>query len=218
MQVIAKYMNTTLWNEALDLIKLTVSKSSSLAVFTADKNRKQPNPKFFLGNTTDSSLKATNLSAAQQIPTQSFFSKKELPGRTLEFDFDFSLFVPKVEKSPVQVASPPQAAASTKSSKTQPPTLQQMPQSIPPLNLLSFNKESLQFIHNNPFHNGWKRPHLSQYRTREKIILLLKTFNRNQPVGNMVNTPVSVTNQSDNIKINNSIEDNLSVFTIFFIY
>ena len=214
MQVIVKYMNTNLWSEALDLIKLTVSKSSSLAVFAADKNRKQPNPKFFLGNTTDSLINATNLSAAQQIPTQSFFSKKELPGRTLEFDFDFSLFIPaKVDKLPTQMSSPSShAAASTKSSKSQPQTLQQMPQTIPPLNLLSFSKESSQYIHSNSFHNGWKRPHLSQYRTREKIVLLLNTFNKNQPVSNIVNTPVSVTNQSDNFKINNNNnQDSLSV-------
>jgi len=88
---IANYLATPLWSEALDLLKLTVGKSSSLTASTSAKSA--PNPTFFLATPVDS--KAGNLSAAQQIPAQSF-SKRELPGRTLEFDFDFAMFVPSL--------------------------------------------------------------------------------------------------------------------------
>ena len=94
MHIIVKYLNTSLWSEALELIKLTVNKSSSLIGLTSTGNtgiNLANNPKFFLSSSTDLS---TNLSVSQQIPSTSFFNKKELPGRTLEFDFDFSLFVP----------------------------------------------------------------------------------------------------------------------------
>jgi len=90
---IANYLATPLWSEALDLLKLTVGKSSSLTA-ASSAAKPAPNPTFFLATPVDS--KASNLSAAQQIPAQSFFSKKELPGRTLEFDFDFAMFVPSL--------------------------------------------------------------------------------------------------------------------------
>lgn len=179
MHVIVKYVNTSLWSEALDLIKLTVSKSSSLTTFVNSTN--QTNPKFFLGSQLDA---AAGLSAAQQIPTQAFFSKKELPGRTLEFDFDFTAFVP----SQLSNAS----AAGTAGVKP-----------VPPLNLLNFNKQSTQLVQSSVFVNGWKRPYMSQNRTREKIFLLLNTLNKNQAVTKMVNTPVSLTNgqTEENIKV-----------------
>ena len=79
MRAVAKYVSTPLWNEALDIIKLAVNKSSSLSI--------------------------------NRAATDSGFSKKELPGRTLEFCFDFDAFVPV-----------------------------QLKKGAPPLNLLQFGK------------------------------------------------------------------------------
>ncbi len=197
MAVIVRYINTSLWQEALDLIKLTVSKSSSLSSFAAS-------PSFFLGP-QDSSQQQQ-----QAQPSQLFFSKKELPGRTLEFDFDFKMFVPSqvVNALPLVAATPP--LGKSKSQQQKAPEPQKQVVAVPPLNLLDFGKETVpsQQMYNV---SGWKRPYLSQSRTRERIFLLLNTLNKNNaPVGKMVNTPVSIGDRQSEESVK-PLRDNLSV-------
>lgn len=102
MRVISKYVNTSLWSEALDLIKLTVSKSSSLT----DLNVSKQNSSSKQRPTSDSTTMSTNVSSQVPISSHNFFGKKELPGRTLEFDFDFSLFVPQLPQEKIKLNSP----------------------------------------------------------------------------------------------------------------
>jgi len=193
MTVIVRYINTSLWQEALDLIKLTVSKSSSLSSFTAS-------PSFFLG--------PQDSGQQQQAPvTQMFFSKKELPGRTLEFDFDFKMFIPSqvVNALPLVVSTPPPVKSKSQQQQQQKAAEpQKQAVAVPPLNLLEFGKLSQTPSQQMYNVSGWKRPYLSQNRTRERIFLLLNTLNKNNlPVEKMLNTPVSITNQQT--------DENLSV-------
>ena len=89
LRIISKYVNTCLWSEALELIRLTVSKSSSLT----DLNMSKASVGAVAKPRSSSDL-SSNMSSQVPLSSQNFFGKKELPGRTLEFDFDFSLFVP----------------------------------------------------------------------------------------------------------------------------
>jgi len=104
MRIISKYVSTSLWSEALDLIKLTVSKSSSLTDLNTNKNNSGLNKQQRAA--TDSAMMSSHLPSQVPVSSQNFFGKKELPGRTLEFDFDFSLFVPPQDQ--VRLNSPTQ--------------------------------------------------------------------------------------------------------------
>lgn len=163
LRVVTKFLNTSLWSEALELVKLTVSKSSSL---TCLDSQKTSSPRFFLNDT----LANSQVPGASQVPssTHTFFGKKELPGRTLDFEFDFSLFVP------------------SKQDKL-----------VPPLNLINLHSNK-QFgflsqylgssLSGSNLSSGWKRPHASQVRTREKLFLLLNTLTKHQSNNSLVQT------------------------------
>ena len=106
---------------------------------------------------------------------------RELPGRTLTFDFDFAMF----------------AASNINQSRNQ--SHDQQPPPAPPLNLIKPNarKELHHLIHyfnegnssHAPPRNAaaaesrgasaavdWKRPYLSQARTRQRLFALLATM------------------------------------------
>ncbi len=145
MRVIAKYMNTMLWSEALDLIRTTVNKSSSLTGFNKATNS-------FIGSSS-TVAHLTNESVVSNVSSP-FLTKKELPGRTLEFDFDISKFIPLKESN------------------------------LPPLRLLNFHLNRQQQLsvdqQNQMSSNSWKRPHLSQTKTRERFMSLLATLDTHQ--------------------------------------
>lgn len=82
LRVVLKYINTPLWSETLDLIRLVVSKSSSL------QSKSTISPRVSMNE-------ASNVPMTQvPVLSHSFYSKKELPGRTLDFEFDFGVFMP----------------------------------------------------------------------------------------------------------------------------
>ena len=143
MRVIAKYVNTSLWSEALDLIKLTVSKSSSLTDLNATSK---------LQNNTSSS---SSLTSQVPVSSQNFFGKKELPGRTLDFDFDFALFVPPTHQEQQQqqharLNSPTQKPANTQqgsgSKKTTVHNTQSTPQQPLVMPKKTYSKCSMHYI------------------------------------------------------------------------
>ena len=49
LRVVVKYMNTMLWTEALDIIRVTVSKSSSLTGINNNSNNINNKTRFFIG-------------------------------------------------------------------------------------------------------------------------------------------------------------------------
>ena len=165
----------SLWHETLELIKMAVARSSSLAgLSTATSSSSSPS------KPTQSALHTTTTTTS--VPsvtggTGNLFGKRELPGRTLTFDFDFAMF------------------ANANQSRNQHD--QQPPPAPPPLNLLNpyARKELHQLIHylnegnsshappRNAAASGgasaavdWKRPHLSQARTRQRLVALLATM------------------------------------------
>ncbi|XP_068083711.1 protein furry [Anabrus simplex] len=140
LRVIAKYIEGAHYKEALKILKLVVTRSSTLVAPPTslhsqpwEPSATSPHPSF-----TDSEM----------------FTKKELPGRTMEFTFDLSQtpvigrrFLVKVdEKVPVTggTASSPRRSVS-----------------LSPADNVSIA--------------GWKRPWMSQGRVRECLVNLLTT-------------------------------------------
>jgi hypothetical protein len=207
MRTITKYVNSPLWSEALDLIKLTVSKSSSLT--DANTNLKTTTTSKISDKAADlGGMSSVNFSSQVPVSSQNFFGKKELPGRTLEFDFDFSLFVPS-NQDQIKMSSPNQRTTTTqvtapvngnsKSTKQQTQQQQQTqsqhnqaPQQLPPLSLINFHTNK-QFHYVNQHLiglgttniSGWKCPQLSQNKTRQRIYLLLNSLTKHQSQTNV---------------------------------
>ena len=79
LRILARYLdNEHLWQDALDLLKIVVSKSSTL-----DQQQSS--------NSSHESESQSPTSTVEQIQQQLFGTKKQLPGRTLDFNFDFSM-------------------------------------------------------------------------------------------------------------------------------
>ncbi|KAJ8924572.1 hypothetical protein NQ315_000721 [Exocentrus adspersus] len=76
LKVIVKYIEGANWKEALKILKLVVSRSSSLVA-----------PPITIHSHWESSLTAM---PHPSFSEESVFNKKELPGRTMEFTFDMS--------------------------------------------------------------------------------------------------------------------------------
>lgn len=133
LRVIAKYIEGAHWKEALKILKLVVTRSSSLVAppISTHTSGWEPHPSF---------------------PDTEMFTKKELPGRTMDFTFDLSQtpligrrFPAKNEnKGTAGVASSPRRSVS-----------------LSPADSATVA--------------GWKRPWMSQGRVRECLVNLLTT-------------------------------------------
>ena len=143
--------SSVLHQEALDLIKLTVGKSSSLL----DTDKK------------DAAQTKSAVPSSSKQQQRLVAGKRELPGRTLDFDFDFWWLVP--------------SGGHTKSPR-QPPT--EPAANVPPLNLINFHaNDQLGFL--NSYLNGlnanvWDNPVQSQSRTRERMLYIYTALSKNQ--------------------------------------
>ncbi len=209
MRHVCKCLNTqpSLFADALELVKLTVSKSSSLINISNSRANAQQT------TSTTSQLASSNspknnhtTAAATPITMHNFFNRKELPGRTLEFDFDFGIFTatstsydePNRLRKTNSSSNTQAAASNNNNSNSSSSSL--TPQIPPMLNLLSLHAAGEQFNmlnqytssghhlmnhhhhhhhhHHHNLHGGWKRPALSKPRTRERIYALLNTIRK----------------------------------------
>jgi hypothetical protein len=191
MRHVCKCMNTqpALYADALELVKLTVSKSSSLIGVTSSS---RPHSTTSLSSTSSpKNVTATTTTGATPVTMHNFFARKELPGRTLEFDFDFGLFTATAasyEYEPAGLALRKHASVSSTQSAASGQHQQQQPP--PMLNLLNLHVVGEHFNLLNQYTNighvmhqqsasssgGWKRPALSKQRTRDRFYSLLSTF------------------------------------------
>ncbi|XP_024082202.1 protein furry isoform X2 [Cimex lectularius] len=130
LRVISKYIEGMHWKEALKILKLVVKRSSTLvaAPMPTHHTHYEPSPHLSF---TDTEI----------------FSKKELPGRTMDFTFDVSE-TPLIGKK-----------AKNKKEDSDP-------------NISSRRSVSLSLA-DNPNTSGWKRPWISQGKVRESLVNLL---------------------------------------------
>jgi hypothetical protein len=179
LRVLVPYLEGYLWKEALDLIKVAVNKSSSLA-FKLNSASNKPE--------SDSLKVAAQPSASALTDVSSRVSnllfKKELPGRTLEFDFDFSPFSisSSRQSSPSSENKQIEKTSSLKHSANSETAIQD-----------SVVKRVKKFEN---FHrqSSWLRPLLSQSRTKEKLVALLNSSG--QHVG-LPKSPSVIFSQND---------------------
>ncbi|XP_034942121.1 protein furry isoform X2 [Chelonus insularis] len=157
LRVISKYVEGPNWKEALKILKLVVTRSSTLVA-------------------PPTSVHASSWESSLTSPHPSFtdteiFSKKELPGRTMDFTFD-------VTKTPVigkRWLKRPVDDVKTSGS---------------PRRSLSLSPADTNIV------SSWKRPWMSQGRVRECLVNLLRPFG--QPVG-LPKSPSVIFSQSSDL-------------------
>lgn len=164
LRVISRYIEGPQWKDALKILKLVVTRSSTLAA---------PPALFSIGTSAADSVSiASNTSFADS----EFGTKRELPGRTMEFTIDLSL-TPIVGQRYLLKDSPKEGDKDGSTAS--------------PRRSLSHNHS---FTENGSV--GWKRPWLSQARTREHLIGLLTSCG--QRVG-LPKSPSVIFSQSSDI-------------------
>ncbi|XP_050300806.1 protein furry isoform X2 [Anthonomus grandis grandis] len=139
LRIIIKYIEGPHWKESLKILKLVVSRSSSLVA-----------PPISLTSHWESHF--TSIPHPPTFTEDSVFSKKELPGRTMEFTFDLSQtpvigrrFLHKIDDA------------------------EKMKTSVTPRRSCSISPADVSS------QSGWKRPWLCQGRVRECLVNLLTT-------------------------------------------
>ncbi|XP_071950730.1 protein furry homolog-like isoform X2 [Antedon mediterranea] len=170
LRVIAKYVQGPHWKESLNILKLAVSRSSSLVKPSTaqDESRRRSRAN------TDGG------------------SRKDLPGRTMEFTFDLSKMVEREDKSTpvirrkftsmmtVMTTHSDESAASTLSSddsslSTEPTEVSQL-SSIGGSSGVSATPAS---ANQSMVMSAWRKPQHSQRRTKDKLVKVLQTLGQN---------------------------------------
>ncbi|XP_037907815.1 protein furry isoform X6 [Hermetia illucens] len=149
LRAIGKYLDTANWREALKILKLIVTRSSSLQVVPP----------------SDVGL---SFNFHSSYPDSDLFSKKELAGRTMEFTFDVSQ-TPLIGRR-ILLKSETDTTSNLQTKNGQPgshnphtgtPNSPRRSASLSPADTVPLS--------------GWKRPWMSQGRVRECLVNLLTT-------------------------------------------
>ncbi|XP_012945432.1 protein furry homolog isoform X2 [Aplysia californica] len=152
---VSKYLQSHHWREALKIVKLAVTRSSTLAA---------PPPSS--GATTSSSeltmFSHSALTSFAEAESLTKFSK-ELPGRTLDFTIDLSK-VPIIGRKFISPETNKPSAAEEKERATS----SSISGSAVSLSRKPSNNQDLDSV--------WRRPQASQARTRERLVNLLTCF------------------------------------------
>ncbi|GBM95380.1 Protein furry [Araneus ventricosus] len=164
LRVISRYIEGPQWKDALKILKLVVTRSSTLAA---------PPAPFTIGS---SAADCVSIASNTSFADSEFGTKRELPGRTMEFTIDLSQ-TPVVGQKYLLKDSPKDGEKEGSSAS--------------PRRSLSHNHS---FTENGSV--GWKRPWLSQARTREHLIGLLTSCG--QRVG-LPKSPSVIFSQSSDI-------------------
>ncbi|GFQ78118.1 protein furry [Trichonephila clavata] len=164
LRVISRYIEGPQWKDALKILKLVVTRSSTLAA---------PPAPFTIGS---SAADCVSIASNTSFADSEFGTKRELPGRTMDFTIDLSL-TPIVGQKYLLKDSPKDGEKEGSSAS--------------PRRSLSHNHS---FTENGSV--GWKRPWLSQARTREHLIGLLTSCG--QRVG-LPKSPSVIFSQSSDI-------------------
>lgn len=163
LKVAAKYIEGPQWKDALKILKLVVTRSSTLAAPPAYSTSGYSS---IMSGSSYSSLAPDCISIASSTSfAESEFSiKRELPGRTMEFTFDLTQ-TPIVGRRYLINKEETSQETSENISKTIEEKLDNNPS---PRRSLSHNCYSY-----NDTNVNWRKPWLSQTRTRERLISLL---------------------------------------------
>lgn len=190
-KLISKYMESSQYKEALKLIKIVVSRSSSLA---APPTNLTSFNSMTMGSSyiTSSSVDCVSITSTASFADSEVSSRRELPGRTMEFTFDLNqtpIVADKFLEISDEVAvfekeDPRELSASPKKSLSHQP---------------SFNESS------GPMTSGvnWRKSCFSQTRIRERLAALLSTFG--QRVERLPKSPSVIVSQTSEIPDKSSL-------------
>ncbi|XP_067137576.1 protein furry [Centruroides vittatus] len=170
LRVISRYIETSQWKDALKILKLIVTRSSTLAA---------PPASMSIGS---SSADSVSIASSTSFADSEFGTKRELPGRTMEFTIDLTL-TPVVGQRFQQKMSNKDSNVTTEKEEST---------TASPRRSLSHNHSFTE----NGSASSWRRPWLSQTRTREHLIGLLTSCG--QRVG-LPKSPSVIFSQSSDI-------------------
>lgn len=167
LKVAAKYIEGPQWKDALKILKLVVTRSSSL-VTPPTISAPSYNSSSFNSLISGGSFSADCISIASgaSFADSEFSSKRELPGRTMEFTFDLTQ-TPIVGRKFLIKNSNEISSNNSSNDKGSSEEKEKESLSASPRRSLSHNHS---FNENNC---NWRRPWLSQARIRERLIGLL---------------------------------------------
>lgn len=174
-----KYIEGPQWKEALKILKLVVSRSSTLAAAPSYLPSNFSSISNSLSYSSSAPSDSISIASGASFADSEFCIRRELPGRTIEFTYDVSQtsiigrkFMQTDKQNDcknenVKNEDENQGKSKLLDSKTD----EKADKSASPRRSLSYNHS---------FNEGsnWKRPWLSQYRTRERLIGLLKSFGK----------------------------------------
>lgn len=199
-KLISKYMESQQWKEALKIVKLVVSRSSSLAAAPSASQAA------YINSTSIDCLSIASVTSSYADADSS--GKRELPGRTMEFTYDVTK-CPIIAEGLLHQASICSAAqvdtsveagnsASCDTGTHRASSASAASMSKVERELTSSPKKS--FSHHPSFNEScggnWRRPWFSQARTRERLVSLLTSFG--QRVG-LPKSPSVIFSQSSEV-------------------
>lgn len=167
-----KYIEGPQGKDSLKILKLVVARSSTLAAAPSYNN---PNFNPILSVPYSSNVQdCISIASGASFADSEFGIKRELPGRTIEFTFDTSQS-PIVGRQCLMNDNEfeDQEKGKDKSEESNETLKKENSNSSPRRSLCynhSFNESNI---------SNWKRPWLSQSRTRERLIGLLRSFGKN---------------------------------------
>ncbi|KAI1301913.1 Protein furry -like protein-like [Halotydeus destructor] len=191
-KVVSKYIEGPQWKDALKIIKLIVSRSSTLVAAPAFNSGSLSGIYGSIGSfggplSVDCISIASGASGVSGVSFNDTESgaKRELPGRTMEFSYDMSC-TPVIGRRILSQLSLPEVTLDGNKEETRSKEEKELPSS-----------PRRSFSCNHSYDNSnWKKPWLSQSRTRERLVALLTTFG--QRVG-LPKSPSVIFSQSSDI-------------------
>ena len=164
LRVATKYIEGPQWKDALKILKLVVTRSSTLATPPVYNIGSAYNSISSVNQSGSYSVDCISIASGTSFAESEFNSKRELPGRTMDFTFDLNQ-TPIVGRKYLIKSSSSETVPNLDDTEKINVEEKEMPTS--PRRSLSHNHS---FNENN---NNWRRPWLSQSRIRERLIGLL---------------------------------------------
>ncbi|CAG0921746.1 unnamed protein product [Notodromas monacha] len=169
LRPVAKFLESNNWKEALKILRLVVTRSSSLVVPPSHQLQSQSSSWGFMPSSNSLGFTIPNVHRSNYTEGSSAY-KKELPGRTMEFSFDMSLTPIIAKKFPAVPSSsgpPPYSLKDPIDANGDRTKHKREDGSLTP------KRSPSQTATDSVIVPGWKRPYMSQARTREKLVNLL---------------------------------------------
>lgn len=189
-----KYVECSKWKDALKIIQIIVTRSSSLAAApihhasSATLHYQPPssltNPPHMPPSYLASSIDCLSVTSASSFADSEFSSRRELPGRTMDFEFDVSQ-TPIVGK---RLINPEEEESEGESKKEVQFSLdgeeEEEDEKVSVESEGTMKKTGSEVFQDGDYEDGeipignWRKPWLSQSRTRDRLISLISNFSQ----------------------------------------